>query len=138
MEPNKAVQTVFLIDDNEIDLFIQKRYIELSSFAQQVVTFTSPVKALEAFHHDYSKPELQSSGLIFLDLNMPILNGFEFLKRLNELSSDFSERFKVVILSSSSSDADKNRAQEFPNVISFTSKPLNVVELENINQMLGN
>lgn len=138
MEPNKAVQTVFLIDDNEIDLFIQKRYIELSSFAEQVITFTSPIKALEALNNDYSKSDLLSSGLIFLDLNMPILNGFEFLKRLNELSADFSQRYKVVILSSSSSDADKNRAQEFPNVISFTSKPLNVDELENITLMLGN
>lgn len=136
MEPTKSVQTVFLIDDNEIDLFIQKRYIELSSFAKKVVTFTSPVKALETFHNDYVKNEDVPSGVIFLDLNMPILNGFEFLQRFNQLSEDVSNRFKIVILSSSNSLEDKNRAEQFPNVITFASKPINVDELENINEKL--
>ena len=45
---NKAtVHTAFLVDDNEVDLFIQKKFIELSSFAERVITFSSPIKALE-------------------------------------------------------------------------------------------
>jgi len=137
MGTNKSFETVFLIDDNEIDIFIQKRYIELSSFASQIITYNSPTKALEAFNRDHAKADINSAGLIFLDLNMPILNGFEFLEQLNGLSADFCDKFKVVILSSSNSEEDRKRAHEFPNVISFTSKPISVDELQNIATMLN-
>lgn len=136
MVSNTTVQTVYLIDDSEVDLFIQKRFIELSSFAENVVTFTSPVKALEAFNGGNAALDPNESGVIFLDLNMPILNGFEFLQRFNELSHSVYKQLKIVILTSSNSEADKKRAMDFPNVISFFSKPLNMHELERLSMKL--
>jgi two-component system nitrate/nitrite response regulator NarL len=121
------VHTAFLVDDSEVDLFIQKKFLELCSFAERIVTFTSPVKALEALQA-YSLNE--GPSLIFLDLNMPLLNGFEFLEKINSGSNRVSDRIKVVILSSSNNPADRLKAKEFPNVISFLSKPLNVDELQ--------
>jgi CheY-like chemotaxis protein len=133
MDTRSAKQTVFLIDDSEVDLFIQKKFIELSAFAERVVTFSSPVKAFEALQ---AVAYDEAPALIFLDLNMPLLNGFEFLEQIKKLSSGISNRIKVVILSSSNSPTDRLRAKEFSNVINFLSKPLTLEGLQTLSQSL--
>ena len=133
MVTKSTVHTAFLVDDSEVDLFIQKKFIELSSFAENVITFSSPIKALEALQ---ATKNSDVPSLIFLDLNMPLLNGFEFLEKINALSNGISEKVKVVILSSSNSPADRLRAKEFPNVINFFSKPLTMDGLQLLSESL--
>lgn len=128
-----AVQTAYLVDDSEVDLFIQKKFLELTAFAERVITFSSPIKALEVLE---STPSSEVPALIFLDLNMPLINGFEFLERVNALPGGVSEKIKVVILSSSNSPSDRLKSKEFPNVIKFFSKPLNMEELQSLSLAL--
>ncbi|HCZ37040.1 MAG TPA: response regulator [Cytophagales bacterium] len=124
----KSFQTVFLVDDNEVDLFVQKRFIEMKQFAGTIVTFSSPSKALEVLT---SNPG-HIPGILFLDLNMPMLNGFEFLERVRESSLELFNRLRVVVLTSSNSQMDRERAFSFSNVIRFIPKPLTAQGLDEL------
>jgi two-component system nitrate/nitrite response regulator NarL len=126
------VDLVILIDDSEIDLFVQKRFIEISSFARNILVFKSARKAFEQL----TATAQQRPDLIFLDLNMPEMDGFSFLEQMIKLPAGSNGECKVVILTSSSSAADKARAATFGNVISFLSKPLNEKRLVELRGLL--
>ena len=122
-----VVDSIFLIDDSDIDLFVQRRLIELNNLAMQVVTYNSPVNALNDLG---SKLLKEGKNLVLLDLNMPILDGFDFLERFN--SSEDAGRVKFIVLTSSSSSLDREKATKYNNVIDFISKPLNEKGLKTI------
>jgi two-component system nitrate/nitrite response regulator NarL len=123
----ESVELVILIDDSDIDLFVQRRFIELSGFARRVLTFQSSREALEHL----SAPGLKEiPDLIFLDLNMPEIDGFAFLEQYGRLIKNAHTR--IIILTSSSSSLDRDRAATFPNVIGFLSKPLTEGNLSEI------
>lgn len=123
-----TIQTVFVIDDNEVDLFIQKRFMELNQFASEVVTFKSPSQALEVIQNQADRPP----EVIFLDLNMPALSGFDLLESLKIQLPALANKFKFVILTSSNSQEDYDRAQSFENVVGFITKPLTLDRLEQV------
>ncbi|MBX2898501.1 MAG: response regulator [Cyclobacteriaceae bacterium] len=123
-----SLETVYLVDDNEVDLFVQRRFIEMRKFARNIVTFSSPSRALEAI---VANPN-QVPDILFLDLNMPMINGFEFLERLREASRQLSERLRVVVLTSSDSQRDRERALAFGNVVNFVPKPLTIQSLDEL------
>ncbi|HRG80828.1 MAG TPA: response regulator [Cyclobacteriaceae bacterium] len=133
MVKDRPVQIAFLIDDSEVDLFVQKKFLEIRQFANQIVTFTSAVQALEVLTANQNS---ESPGIVFLDLNMPVVNGFEFLEQMRESSTSVFDRIKVVILTSSTSLADRERAQSFNNVISFIPKPLTVQGLDDLAKLI--
>jgi len=122
-----SVEFVVLIDDSDIDLFVQRRFIELSGFARRVITFRSSREALNYLSDSNLK---EHPELIFLDLNMPEIDGFSFLEQYNKLVTDAPTR--IIILTSSSSSLDRDRAATFGNVIGFLSKPLTESNLAEI------
>ena len=129
---SESVELVVLIDDSDIDLFVQKRFIEISAFARNILVFQSARKALQLL----TTPGQRRPDLIFLDLNMPEMDGFAFLEELAKLPQQ-NVRTKVVILTSSSSAPDKARAATFPSVVSFISKPLSEKRLVELKQLVG-
>jgi two-component system nitrate/nitrite response regulator NarL len=123
----ESVDLVVLIDDSDIDLFVQRRFIELSGFARRVLTFRSSREALVHL----SDPNLKEHpDLIFLDLNMPEIDGFSFLEQYNQQVKGAHTR--IIILTSSSSALDRDRAATFGNVVGFLSKPLTEGNLSEI------
>lgn len=121
-----------LIDDNETDNFISKRIIEITQFAGQVEVKNSGQDALEylAAHADDVSC---LPRLIFLDINMPVMDGFMFLYEFENLAPTVQERCQVVILSSSDNQRDIDKIVNNQSVIQYITKPLTKPALEGIN-----
>lgn len=119
----EMLNLVMLIDDNEIDNFISKRIIELSQFAKRVEVKDSGRSALEYLEQHKDEPDLLPE-LIFLDINMPIVDGFMFLYELENFPKTVQKKCKVVILSSSDNKKDIDKIVSNDHVIKFITKPL--------------
>lgn len=119
-QPEKSV---LLIDDSELDNFINRTIIRLCDYSKKITHFESPVKALEFLNRaegDLAKiPEL-----IFLDISMPLMDGFGFLREFEKLAESTRKRSKIVMLTSSISNNDIEKAYKNSHVIKFLNKPL--------------
>jgi CheY-like chemotaxis protein len=128
----RSVEKVFLIDDSEIDLFIQKRFLEVCEFSEELVMFRS---ADEAFTTLRSATKKDAPDVIFLDLNMPESDGFHFLENFTKLAGPVLDKSKIVVLSSSESAKDRDYAFSFPSVIHFIPKPLKQSDIEDLKKV---
>jgi len=111
------MQQILLIDDDPIMNFINGK-ITASVFADSEIVVL--VNGLDALEHIRTNPENQY--LVFLDINMPVMNGWEFLEALSE--DPFPYRLSIHLLTSSVDLADKSKAQGSRMVLSYIVKPL--------------
>ncbi len=123
------VSHAILIDDSEIDLFIQRRFLEVFNFSKAFTLFKSADEALEWLAR---QPEEAMPDVIFLDLNMPKTDGFEFLEKFAQLPLSENRRPRIVILTSSNSAADAKRTRVYANVIQFITKPMKQSDIESL------
>ncbi|PWJ44852.1 response regulator [Sediminitomix flava] len=132
---NKTVRHVLLVDDNDTDNFIHKRILELTDFSQVVSIKNSGKSALEYLSLTWQEtPELLPS-IIFLDINMPIVDGFVFLFEFESFPEDLKNRIKLVILSNTDNQRDIDRVVKNEYVDMFISKPLTEDHLPKISQL---
>ena len=116
---------IFLVDDQEIVNFINKKLLSKIGHVDNVQQFENPVEA-------YENVIDQSPSLVLLDLNMPVLNGWEFLEKM----ANETIKTKVIIVTSSTSELDKNKAKKYINVIDYYTKPLNDDTLKELSELL--
>ncbi len=123
---------VMLIDDNDIDNLINSRIITSHNFASFVDVRTSTEGALQ---HLLSLAAESSNipSVIFLDLNMPVMDGFAFLEEFEKMPDFIKKNTKVVVLSSSISPEDINKASTNAYVVKYINKPLSESYLDAIN-----
>lgn len=121
-----------LIDDNELDNFVNKKLLENEHFAEHVLVQSSGNNAL-----DYLKSHANNAAeipeIIFLDIMMPDLDGFGFLIEFEKLNDEIKNKSKVIMLSTSESFKDLNRANRNKYVYKFLNKPLNKPVLDALN-----
>jgi|SRR5690554_3442127 CheY-like chemotaxis protein len=129
------LSTVMLVDDNETDNFIHRRIIELSGFANEIQIKSSGKSALEYIRNNSQNIE-KLPNVIFLDINMPIVDGFVFLFEFENFSEEIKAKSKIVILSSSDSKRDIDRIVDNEYVVHFITKPLTEEALENLKKHL--
>src|SRR6218665_989713 len=114
------IKKLLCIDDDVTTLMLIKMVTEKASFAKEVVTAMNGKEALEYYQNllnDSAEKKADYPSLIFLDLNMPIMNGWEFLDEfVGNLLPQFPDT-KVVILSSSANPVDKEKAKQYPIII---------------------
>lgn len=131
------VKSIMLVDDNEIDLFIAAKAISNSGFKGKIATYTSGAAALKELVEGSNSPD-GIPELIFLDIQMPDMNGFEFLEEFKRLDAAIRNNIRVVMLTSSADSNDMKRAIEEPAVKKFMNKPLTSVQvIETLVQIQG-
>jgi response regulator RpfG family c-di-GMP phosphodiesterase len=126
--------TVLLIDDNEIDNVINHQLMRLSSFAENIVTKQFADDALEYLRNEYKISKFVPD-IIFLDILMPITDGFEFLESFETLHENLKTKTRIYMLSSSINNEDEIRASENKYVKQFLRKPLTVEVLEGLKKL---
>lgn len=120
-----------LVDDNDTDNFISKRIIEITKFAQNVEVKNSGKSALDYLRENQNNIE-SLPNLIFLDINMPIVDGFVFLYEFEKFNDTIKDKCKVIILSSSDNKRDIDKIVNNNHVIKFITKPLTETSLEEV------
>jgi CheY-like chemotaxis protein len=131
---------ILFVDDDPITLMLCKKVIAKSSFANEIATAQDGEEALKYFNtlkYDSTKKITDKiPQLIFLDLNMPVMGGWEFLDHFtSDAYAEFSET-KVIILSSTIDPEDLERAKKHPVIIDFLSKPITTSMLEYLKNKL--
>jgi CheY-like chemotaxis protein len=111
------IKSLVLIDDNEFDLSLYRRLASRSGAAETIHTFNDAGTAL-----DYLRKGGNADAIV-LDINMPGINGFEFLDVLSQELVDDIPPLIVVMLTTSRNDADRTRAAMFPIVKEYICKP---------------
>lgn len=115
---------VMVIDDNHIDRYLCERVSQKYGFAEKVISMESARSALDYLISLKENPD-QLPALIFLDINMPAMTGFDFLDEYNELPENIKQSCIIVMLTTSSNPDDKERASNNKYVKGYLSKPLN-------------
>lgn len=109
---------IFLVDDDPINNLINKRLLGKVGISDQIIEFLEGEEALTQIEILPSEHQV----LIFLDINMPVLNGWEFLEKYIQIFPNRQD--KIVILSSSIDYQDRQKAREYQIVSGFLEKPL--------------
>jgi CheY-like chemotaxis protein len=128
------LDSILFIDDDPITLMLCKMVIKKSSFSNEIATSKNGEEALQYFNTlkqiDSNEEFKKQPQLIFLDLNMPVMGGWEFLDSFS--TSDYADynKTKVIILSSTIDPEDLEKSKKYPMVIDFLSKPISKEMLE--------
>jgi CheY-like chemotaxis protein len=122
---------VMSIDDNTIDHFVIRHVITKENFAKEVIFFASAEEAV--IYLINNKDNITAlPEIILLDINMPGMNGFDFLEEFSKLNGQIKAHCKIVMLSSSISATDKETAKRSNYVKLYMNKPLTSEKLEKI------
>ena len=127
---NKDLKYVLLIDDDDDDNFFHERAIKKADNGIPVIAKTSAKAALNHIKDAQSHQNLP--GLIFLDINMPGMNGWEFLEEYNKLDKSLHNEVVIIMLTTSDSMEDRAKAKNWEFVSDYIKKPLNKQLVENI------
>ena len=127
----RKIKLTYLIDDDEIYIFTAKKLINKTDFSEEVKFFYNGKEALEAIKSKlYNEEELPE--VILLDLNMPIMDGWQFLDEFIRIKT--KKTIKVFIVSSSVNPVDLERAKTYNMVSNYTVKPISREKLKEITE----
>ncbi|OEK09370.1 transcriptional regulator [Flavivirga aquatica] len=127
------IELACIIDDDGIYVNLVKKIIETKKLCKNLLIFNNGKESIEYFEallQNLSADKIPE--IIFLDLNMPIMDGWEFLKRFTKIKNRFNKQITLYIVSSSINPIDIDRAKSLSTVKDYLIKPVNIKELVNI------
>lgn len=127
------ISCILLVDDDENDNFFHKRTLEKNRIAQKVAVANTGLQALEYLAKSHQEVDLAHPNIIFLDINMPIMNGWEFLAEYEKLPESARANTLIIMLTTSLNPSDRELAEQNNLVNGFINKPL---EAEHIKQIV--
>ncbi|WP_025739534.1 response regulator [Aquimarina pacifica] len=128
---NTLVNCVLLIDDDKATNFYNERVVSKHNSFCKVNIVQSGIAALDYFNL-VRKSEAIKPDLIFLDINMPAMNGWEFLTEFSKLDQKLTNGIKIILLSTSSNPDDVRASSKNHSVDDFIHKPLSKDQLDNV------
>jgi len=132
---------ILCVDDDPITLMLCKMVISKSSFATEIITAQNGEEALNYFDdlklNNLGAEIKKYPSLVFLDLNMPVMDGWEFLDHFSkeEYTSAFKNT-KIIVLSSTIDPNDIEKSKTYSMVLDFLSKPITKEIVENLKEKL--
>jgi response regulator of citrate/malate metabolism len=119
-----TTNTIILIDDDLSVNYFHRRLITILNLTDDIYTFFNGKQALEGIMTVNNASEPGKKAVIFLDLNMPLVNGWEFLEEFEKMKHKLHLDCNIHVISASLNPVDKERAEQNQNVMSYISKPL--------------
>jgi CheY-like chemotaxis protein len=120
-------KTIWVIDDDNIYQIIVNKIIQKSEMFSAISSFKNGKEALDAVSNSLNSESFPD--IILLDINMPIMDGWEFMEELQILKPSINKQIVVYIVSSSIAVEDKNKAKSYPDILGYLSKPVNINDL---------
>lgn len=125
------LKTILIIDDSIFDRLIASEVIKNSMGGNNVIAFESAEEGLAYILNKTDNPA-ELPDIIFLDIKMPKIDGFEFLERYEKLTANTTALIKIFMLSSSIDPDDINKALKSKHVLDFIEKPLTKEKIEKL------
>ncbi len=122
---------VLLVEDDPITIMVCDRIIKMTSFAEKVKSCENGKIGIE--YLSGLNEEGPAPNIIFLDINMPVMNGWDFLEEFEKIRPRFKSLPRIYLLSSTVDPEDYKKAKKFSLVQDFISKPLSKEALQKIN-----
>lgn len=124
-------KTTCIIDDDEIYLFSVKKIIEINKLSDKVLEFKNGQEALEFFTQYHNDCDALPD-VIFLDINMPMMNGWEFIEEFQKIKPAISKDIMLYVVSSSVDKMDVDKAKSQASVHDYLTKPITASQLQSI------
>ncbi|RAU82798.1 response regulator [Pontibacter arcticus] len=125
--------SVYIIDDDEVSLYLTSMVFELYAPHMQCICFDNAIQALESLQNSMITDTVPD--LILLDLNMPVMSGFGFLDAVKTLPLE--DKGAVFVLTSSVSEQDKQQVYETGQVVDLIQKPFSMEKLEMVLELIA-
>ena len=121
-------KTIWVVDDDPIYQIIVNKIIKKSELFLNVSSFKNGKDAIDTLKNILESKDVLPN-VILLDINMPIMDGWEFMEEMILLKSQINESIQIYIVSSSIALEDKDKAKNYPEIIAYLSKPISANDL---------
>lgn len=125
------IQSLTLIDDDDIFVYLTKKIIQQTKLVEMIHVFENGLEALN-FLKENKNDHIKLPEIIFLDINMPIMNGWQFLREFSKLKPKINRKITIYVCSSSIAPDDMIKAKSISEVTDYIIKPVTKAKFINI------